>query len=335
MNTTLSGTSAALRAVRVCIASVVVVTCLVACGSGGVPIGDAATDGLVATSDAPATESPASQPVAEPAPSQGQAPPDVAPELEALEREFQARVGVGALDTGTGASVEYRAGERFGYASTIKAFVAAEFLRQVPVVERDAHVTWTREEVEAAGYSPVTSEHVQDGLTLAQLAEAAVRQSDNAATNIILGRIGGPAGLGAGLAELGDTVTHVVNDEPALNQVDPGSTHDTTTPAAFTASFTALLEPQNLDAEDLAVLLEWMHGNATGDALVRAGAPDGWAVADKSGGAGGMRNDIALVTPPDRAPIVITVLTEKIDPAARYQDELVARVAEVVLSALG
>lgn len=261
------------------------------------------------------------------------APVDVSAELAALEDEFAATVGVSVVDTGTGASVAYRADERFAYASTLKAFAAAEFLHDVPEGERDEVVTWTAADVEAAGYSPVTSEAVDTGLPLAELAEAAVRQSDNTAMNLVLDRVGGPAGLDAGLAELGDTTTDVVDREPALNTVAPGSTANTTTPAAFTADLAALLAGDRLDDADLATLLDWMSGNATGDALVRAGAPEGWTVADKSGGAGGVRNDVAVVTRPDGAPLVVTVLTAKDDPAAAYDDALVARTAAVVLGA--
>ena len=64
-----------------------------------------------------------------------------------------------------------------------------------------------------------------------------------------------------------------------------------------------------LGAEDRAQLVEWMSGNATGDALVRAGVPGGWGVADKSGAAAyGTRNDIAVLQPPDGAPVVVAVL---------------------------
>jgi len=259
--------------------------------------------------------------------------PDVSADLRSLEQEFEARVGVSALDTATGASVEYREEERFGFASTIKIFAAAEMLRQVPADQRDTRVTWTEQDVEAAGYSPVTSEHVADGLTLAQLAEAALRQSDNAATNLLLDEIGGPAGLESGLAALGDSTTRVVDTEPALNDVDPACPDNTTSPAAFTAALQALLEPENLSDEDRTLLLDWLSGNATGDMLIRAGAPAGWVVADKSGGAGAMRNDVAIVTPPDREPILITVFTEKNDPDAEWDDDLVARAAGIVLAA--
>jgi len=263
------------------------------------------------------------------------APVDVSAELAALEDEFAATVGVSVVDTGTGASVAYRADERFAYASTLKAFAAAEFLHDVPAGERDEVVTWTAADVEASGYSPVTSAAVDTGLPLSELAEAAVRQSDNTAMNLVLDRVGGPAGLDAGLAELGDTTTEVVDREPELNTVAPGSTANTTTPAAFTADLAALLDGDRLDDADLATLLDWMSGNATGDALIRAGAPDGWTVADKSGGAGGVRNDVAVVTRPDGDPLVVTVLTVADDPAAGYDDALVARTAAVALGALG
>jgi beta-lactamase class A len=259
---------------------------------------------------------------------------DVADDLAALEAEFDARVGISVVDTETGATASHRADERFGYASSLKALAAAQLLHDVPAEQRDEVVTWTAADVEAAGYSPVTSEHVADGLTLAQLAEAAVRKSDNTALDIVLDRVGGPAGLDQGLEDIGDTTTEVVDREPDLNTIEPGSTDDTSTPAAFTADLGALLDGRWLDDPDRALLLDWMSGNATGDTLIRAGAPDGWVVADKSGGAGGIRNDVAVVAPPGRAPVVVTVFTTRNDPDARYDDALVARAAAIVLGAL-
>lgn len=253
--------------------------------------------------------------------------------LADLEREYDATVGVVATDTVTGATVAYNGDRRFGYASTIKVFAAAQFLRSVPTDARDEVVHWTAADVAAAGYSPVTEQHVADGLSYARLAEAAIRMSDNTALNLVLTRIGGPSGLDAALAELGDTTTEVVHGEPDLNTIEPGSTEDTTTPAAFTAALATVLDGSTLNSADTALLVDWMGGNATGDALIRAGAPEGWVVVDKSGGAGGIRNDVARVTPPDGDPIVLAVLTTRNDPDAAYDDALVARSASAVLDA--
>lgn len=252
--------------------------------------------------------------------------------LARLEAKFGARVGVSAVDTGDGRSVQYRQRDRFGFASTLKVFAAAEFLRTVPESERDTRVTWSEADVDAAGYAPVTSKHINDGMTLAQLAEAAVRQSDNAAMNLILDHIGGPAALDEALADLGDSTTHVVNREPELNTIEPGSIEDTTTPAAFTKDLRVLLESSVLREPDRTLLIEWMSGNTAGDTLIRAGAPEGWKVAQKSGGAGGLRSDIAIVTPPDASPVILTVMTAKRDAAEEYEDELLAEVARVVLA---
>ena len=312
--------------VRVALLAAIAGTALAGCATGAAP--------------APPRPVPTAvpAPAAEPAPPSGPAPTpvaiDVSAELTALEARYSARVGVSAMDTGTGREVAFRAGERFAYVSTLKVFVAAEFLRRVPAAERDAMVTWTQGDVDAAGYSPVTGARVAEGLPLAALAEAAVRSSDNAATNLLLDRLGGPAGLDAGLEELGDTTSEVVQDEPALNRVTPGAVADTSTPLAFTANLRTLLLGDALAPADRQLLTEWMSGNATGDALVRAGAPEGWAVADKSGGAGGIRNDVAVVTPPGRDPILVTVFTERTDEGAAYEDRLVAETAAVVLAAL-
>jgi len=288
----------------------------------------------------PGSSAPAPSPTATPVPlpSPIVAPDLATPEVEAaltdLEARYDARVGLSVLDTGSGATLDHRAGERFGYASSLKAFAVAALLDATDDADLDRVVTWTQAEVDAAGYSPLTSEHVADGLPLRQLAEAAVRQSDNTALNLVLAELGGPAGLDATLAAQGDDVTDVVHGEPELNTLTQGSTADTTTPAALTAALARITDGDWLAADDRATLLEWMSGNATGDTLIRAGAPDDWQVADKSGGAGGIRNDVAIVVPPSGDPVVISVLTTRNDPAVRYDDALVAAAAEVALSAV-
>lgn len=318
------------RALPLVVGGTVAVLVLAGCSGGG-PGAPTAS----ATSTGRATSTPTSTPATGTAAPRVDAATTAAVRraLAALEREYDATVGVVATDTVTGATVAYNGDRRFGYASTIKVFAAAQFLRSVPTDARDEVVHWTAADVAAAGYSPVTEQHVADGLTYAQLAEAAVRMSDNTALNLVLTRIGGPSGLDTALAEFGDTTTEVVHGEPDLNTIEPGSTEDTTTPAAFAAALATVLDGRTLNSADTALLVDWMGGNATGDALIRAGAPDGWVVVDKSGGAGGIRNDVARVTPPDGDPIVLSVLTTRNDPDAAYDDALVARSAAAVLDA--
>lgn len=278
----------------------------------------------------PLTHTPVPSASAEPVPPSGSLSA-VSSSIGELEAMYQARVAVSAIDIGTGISVQHREDERFGFASTLKAFAAAQFLSQVHGEDRHELMKWNRADVDAAGYSPLTTDHVNSGLTLVELAEAAVRLSDNTAMNLVLERIGGPEGINEAFAEWGDSVTQVADIEPDLNNANVDTGANTTTATAFTSSMVAVLGADHLAPADKELLIDWMSANATGDTLIRAGAPTDWVVADKSGGAGPLRNDIAVVFAPEREPIVITILTERYDPEQTYDDALVADVATVVL----
>ncbi|WP_420097343.1 class A beta-lactamase, partial [Brevibacterium sediminis] len=204
-------------------------------------------------------------------------------QLTNLEDRYDARVGVSALDTESGESVDHRADERFGFASSLKVFAVAELLDLTTPKELEKNVTWTQADVDEAGWTPVTEKHVDDGLPLEDVAESALRVSDNLAMNIVLDELGGPEALDDALEKAGDTTTEVTDEEPELNDVEEGSTDNTTTPAAFTAGLQGLLAPDRLSDDDRRVLLDWMSANETGDPLIRAGAPEGWVVRDKSG----------------------------------------------------
>ncbi|WP_184240179.1 class A beta-lactamase [Conyzicola lurida] len=250
-----------------------------------------------------------------------------------LEATFDARLGVYAIDTGTGAEVVYRADERFAYASTFKALAAAAVLQKNDLADLDRVVTYSSSDL--ITYSPVTELHVAEGMTLGEITEAAVRFSDNTAGNLMLDELGGPEGLTAALADIGDDVTQAVRWEAGLNDGVPGDPRDTTSPRAFATDLREFALGDALDADKQALLIDWMTGNATGSTLIRAGVPADWVVADKSGSGGyGVRNNIAIVWPPDAAPIVIAVLSTRDSPDAARDDALVAQAAAVVVDAL-
>lgn len=280
---------------------------------------------------APAAENtPDTTPAAESGRSLLRSSSDLETELRALEQKHHAQIGLDMIDTRTGERRSYRSDERFGYASTLKALLAALFLREFSPEQRNEHVTWTQEEVDTAGYSPITSTHVADGLTLIELAEATVRTSDNTAFNIVAKRLGGVSGLQSKIRDLGDTTTEIRDLEPDLNRGAEGRADNTTTAAAFTDLLSRIVSGNALAPSDRDLLVSWMSGNATGDALIRAGVPKTWTVADKSGGAGPLRNDIAVIDSGTGAPIIVSILTRKTDPDAGYEDALVAEAAKIL-----
>jgi len=266
-----------------------------------------------------------------PSPTPTAAPYDAA--FAALEAEFGSRIGVYAIDTGSGDEIAYRADERFAYASTFKALAAAAVLQKNDLADLDRVVTFSSDEL--ITHSPVTELHVESGMTLGELAEAAVRVSDNTAGNLLLEELDGPAGFTTALRAVGDDVTQAVRWEAGLNDGVPGDPRDTTSPRAFATDLREFALGDTLTSEKRAMLVDWMSGNATGDTLIRAGVPADWTVADKSGSGGyGVRNNIAVVWPPGREPIVLAVLTTRDSPDATRDDAVVARAASIVAESL-
>ncbi|MFD7066231.1 class A beta-lactamase [Streptomyces sp. NPDC059913] len=254
--------------------------------------------------------------------------------LEELEREFDARLGVYAVDTGTGREVAFHDGERFAFHSTFKALEAGAVLREFSLGGMDKRIRYTRDDL--IPNSPVTEKHVRTGMTLAELCDAAVRFSDNAAANLLFDEIGGPAGLDAVLEGIGDDVTRMDRRETALSRWVPGEQRDTTTPRAIAGDLRAFVLGDVLPKPERAQLTRWLRDNTTGDELIRAGVPKGWEVADKTGTGTyyGGRNDIAVVWPPGSAPVVMAILSHRNTKNAPYDNRLIARAAAVVSASL-
>ncbi|WP_426623209.1 class A beta-lactamase [Leifsonia sp. McL0607] len=255
-------------------------------------------------------------------------------EFTALESEHDARVGVYAIDTGTGKQIAYRADARFGYASTYKALAAAAVLADPPAGGLDTPVAYTSDQL--VTYSPITEQHIATGMTLREIADAAVRYSDNTAGNLLFDALGGPAGFQSALQKIGDTVTRAERVEPQLNELTPGATADTSTPRALATDLRAYALGSALAADGRAQLKTWLVGNTTGDKLIRSVAPSDWTVGDKTGSADhGTRNDIAVLWRETGKPIVMAVLTDHTAADADTDDALVASAAGAALRGLG
>jgi len=247
-----------------------------------------------------------------------------------LERKFDARLGVYAINTGTGREVSYHPDERFAHASTFKALAAGAVLQKYALSGMDKVITYSRDDL--VPNSPVSEKHVDTGMTLRALCDAAVRYSDNTAANLLFDSIGGPKGLDSVLEKLGDHTTRMVRHEPELNDWSPNDTRDTTTPRAFAKDLRSFVLGDTLPRRERAQLAKWLQTNTTGAKLIKAGMPKTWLVGDKTGAGStyGTRNDIAVVWPPHAAPIVVAILSNRPQKDAKYDDALIAQAASVV-----
>ncbi|MBK5429624.1 class A beta-lactamase [Bacillus sp. TH30] len=250
-----------------------------------------------------------------------------------LEKDYDAKLGIYALDTGTNQIVTYRSDERFAYASTHKTLAVGALLQKKSIEDLDQRIKYTSKDL--VNYNPITEKYVDTGMTLKELADASIRYSDNTAQNLILKQLGGPSEFKKSLREIGDTVTNPERFEPELNEVQPGDTRDTSTPKALATSLQAYALGDILSVEKRNFLIDLMKKNTTGDNLIRAGVPGEWEVADKTGsGSYGTRNDIAIIWPPNKKPIMLAILSNHAKEDAKYDDKLIADATKIVLDAL-
>lgn len=257
--------------------------------------------------------------------------------IQQLELKSGGRLGVSVLDTTTGVPIHHKGDERFPMCSTFKLLASAAILKdagdKLDRLERRIRI----EQADIVENSPVTREHVGgEGMSLRELCDAAITMSDNTAGNALLKTIGGPAGLTRFARSLGDSMTRLDRTETELNEATPGDPRDTTTPNAMAANLKRLLLGDALLPEGRDQLAKWLIANKTGNSRLRAGLPQGWRVGDKTGaGEHGTTNDVAIVWPPERAPIIVAVYLTgaSLDPNGR--NDVIASVGREVGKAFG
>jgi beta-lactamase class A len=265
------------------------------------------------------------------------AAPEAVEALQALEAASGGRLGVHIQDTGSqspGAS--HRADERFLMCSTVKLLVAAHVLHRADRGEEALNRRVRYTAADLLGHSPVAEKNLAGGLTVAQLCQATMTQSDNAACNLLLRRSGGPEAVTAYLRGLGDEVTLLSDYEMELNRLKPGRPDNTTTPRAMAATLRRLALGDALKPASRALLVGWLRGNLTGDHRLRAGLGRRYTVGDKTGTGDGTSNDVAVVWPSHgRAPWLVTsFLTESPAPSAA-RDASLAQVGRLAAQLIG
>jgi beta-lactamase class A len=227
-------------------------------------------------------------------------------EIAGLERASRGRLGVAILDTATGARFATRGDERFPMCSTFKLILAAAILTRVDrgPDRLDRRIAVAKSDI--ISNSPFTETRVGGHATVAELCRATMTQSDNAAANLLLPAVSGPAGITRFVRALGDARTRLDRIEPELNDVGPGDPRDTTTPVAMVGLLQKLTLGSALKPASRALLIGWLVANKTGDLRIRGGVPRNWRAGDKTGTAERRHNnDVAILWPPARGPLLV------------------------------
>ncbi len=263
------------------------------------------------------------------------APMPIEEQLGALEDRYNAKVGFYGRDLASDRAVAWRADDLFATCSAFKAYVAGAILRKDQQGEiRLADEVFIDPALFVPVASPMTEPNLGGWMPLSDLCAAAVRQSDNTATNLMVEILGGPASVTEFARAVGDDRTWMVRWETELNTAYPGDPRDTTSPRGMGTGFKNMLLGDVFDEPHRAQINEWMRTIVTGDTRIRAGLPPGWTVADKTGaGDYASTNDIGVAFGPHGERLVLSVMTRTraADPEAPALNALIADVTRVAV----
>lgn len=250
-------------------------------------------------------------------------------EFKELEKKYESHLGVYGIDTRNNEVISFNENDRFAFASTFKALAGGFVLRDYTWEELDKNVMIKPEDI--VDYSPITEKYVGIGMPLKEIIVAAMDYSDNTAGNFLFKHLDGPKGYQRKLEGIGDFITDSTRYETDLNEAIPGDIRDTSTPKVIAQNLKEIAMGSQLPKDKQKFYKKLLLENTTGANLIAAGVPDGVVVGDKSGAAQyGTRNDIAILYPKDREPIVLVVLSNKLEKDAKYHDKLISDTSKIV-----
>ena len=190
-------------------------------------------------------------------------------------------------------------------------------------------------------YSPLQDKYPEAGVDvpLRELMRLAASLSDNAAADILLRVLGGPAEVETYVHSL-EGAGFRLQDSEAANHRDASLQYrNWWQPAAAVRLLRRLKERSPLDADHTRLLFTWIGESPTGPQRIRGRLPAGTKVAHKTGTSGthegltAATNDIGLITLPDGRSLAIAVFVtdSKADEPAR--EATIARIAEAAYKA--
>jgi beta-lactamase class A len=255
--------------------------------------------------------------------------------LADLEKRSGGRLGVALINTADNSQIHYRGNERFAMCSTSKVMAVSAVLKQSETQKNLLNRRVEIKKSDLVNYNPITEKHLDTGMTLAELSAATLQYSDNTAMNKLLSTLGGPAKVTQFARSIGDATFRLDRPEPELNTAIPGDERDTSSPLAMAKSLHNLTLGNALGEPQRAQLIAWMKGNTTGAESIRAGLPATWVVGDKTGsGDYGTTNDIAIVWPENRAPLILVTYFTQPQQDAKGRKDVLAAATKIVTEGL-
>jgi len=288
---------------------------------------------------------------------------DVSQKIEKLSQGLVGRIGVAAQEIGSKEMITVNGDETFVMASTYKVAIATTLLNRVDKGEVQlTDLIDITQEMMVAGDNAIAQNFVHPGikLSVANLIEPMITESDNTATDICLKLAGGPEAVTKMMRSIGITelrvdryVTEILRDfyglpdkayasvlaealanDPTLAAKQPDRNldfemdpRDHSTPNAMLELLLAIDSGEVLSEKSREFLLATMSRTRTGAGRLKGLLPKGTPVAHKTGTIGGVANDVGFITLPDGRRFAIAVFTKSSTTPEASRDRAIAEVS--------
>lgn len=238
-------------------------------------------------------------------------------QIAQLANDSQGRIGVAAVDLGTGRSLAVLGDQPFPMASTSKIAIVATFLQGVDqgrfrLTDRFPLML----PVPSAKYSSAAAP-VRAGpeLSALELIDRTIIHSDNRATDALLAAVGGPGAVNrwvrssAGLSglRLDRDIATLVRDDGQYDPARVVDVRDSATPLAMVELLTGVYQGRWLTRSSNAVLLSAMERCVTGKYRMRALLPEDARVLHKTGTLSNTSSDVGIINTPDGRAIAVAI----------------------------
>jgi len=286
--------------------------------------------------------------------------------IERVVSPLAGRIGFAAKEIGGNEVIALNGDQTFVMASVYKIAIATAVLDRVDKGELSLdQLVEVPHDMMVVGQTGLAETFPHPGLQLsvANLIEVMITESDNTATDVSMGLAGGPAAVTENLRRLGindfrvdrltgeilrdvfdlpgkatlEVVTEAYKTRPELLtiQADPNPAfeadpRDHATPLAMLQLLLAIDGGTAMSRESREFLLGVMSRTRTGDGRIKGLLPKGTPVAHKTGTTGGVANDAGYVTLPDGRRFALAVFTNSSKTPVADRDRAIAEIARML-----
>jgi beta-lactamase class A len=262
-------------------------------------------------------------------------------EISKMAASFNGKVGISVLNIKTGERINVNENQRFPMQSVYKFPLAIAVFDQIDKgkLQIDQKMNLSKADLLPNTHSPLRDTYPagKADITLREIIERTVAQSDNNGCDYLFKLIGGTKVADKFIKKLGINDINIVGTEAEMHKDVKVQYANYTTPLAMTTLFEKFYKQKSLSKSSTKELWKILVSTTTAPNRVRGNLPKETIFGHKSGWSGGddkgfteAINDAGILILPDGTPIVISFFISETPVKSVETDKFTAKVSRIV-----